>query len=167
MHSSSFHYNTGAIGKASFVKKLNAGDGSGAAAGMMAWSKPASIIDRRKAEQKLFAKGIYPTGTVPVMEGGRQRARDLETGAAADQGSGACASGWAGCCASCQQNPENRTRAARHVKKALVSDIGAEAQKRPAQRAPRRSRHRSRKLARRLLAALRALAWPMSPIRRS
>lgn len=64
----SFHYNTGAIGKASFVKRLNAGDEVGAAAGMMAWSKPASIIDRRKAEQKLFAKGIYPTGTVPVWK---------------------------------------------------------------------------------------------------
>lgn len=64
----SFHYNTGAIAKASFVKKLNAGDEVGAAAGMMAWSKPASIIDRRKAEQKLFAKGIYPTGTVPVWK---------------------------------------------------------------------------------------------------
>lgn len=64
----SFHYNTGAIGKASFVKRLNAGDEVGAAAGMMAYSKPASIIDRRKAEQKLFAKGIYPTGTVPVWK---------------------------------------------------------------------------------------------------
>lgn len=64
----SFHYNTGAIGRASFVKRLNAGDEVGAAAGMMAWSKPASIIDRRKAEQKLFAKGIYPTGTVPVWK---------------------------------------------------------------------------------------------------
>lgn len=64
----SFHYNTGAIGKASLVKRLNAGDEVGAAAGMMAWSKPASIIDRRKAEQKLFAKGIYPTGTVPVWK---------------------------------------------------------------------------------------------------
>ena len=64
----SFHYNTGAIGRASLVKRLNAGDEVGAAAGMMAWSKPASIIDRRKAEQKLFAKGIYPTGTVPVWK---------------------------------------------------------------------------------------------------
>jgi len=64
----SFHYNTGAIGRASFVKKLNAGDEVGAAAGMMAWSKPASIIERRKAEQTLFARGIYPTGTATVWK---------------------------------------------------------------------------------------------------
>lgn len=62
----SFHYNTGAIGRASFVKKLNAGDVAGAAAGMMAWSKPKEIIPRRKAEQALFAKGTYPTGQVTV-----------------------------------------------------------------------------------------------------
>lgn len=64
----SFHYNTGAIGKASFVKKLNAGDAIGAAAGMMAWSKPAEIIPRRKSEQKLFATGVYPTGQVTVWK---------------------------------------------------------------------------------------------------
>lgn len=62
----SFHYNTGAIGRASFVKRLNAGDVAGAAAGMMAWSKPPEIIPRRKSEQQLFAKGIYPTGNVTV-----------------------------------------------------------------------------------------------------
>jgi lysozyme len=62
----SFHYNTGAIGRASFVKKLNAGDVAGAAAGMMAWSKPKEIIPRRKSEQALFAKGTYPTGQVTV-----------------------------------------------------------------------------------------------------
>jgi GH24 family phage-related lysozyme (muramidase) len=39
----SFHYNTGAIGRASLVKKLNAGDVKGAAAGFMAWVKPKEI----------------------------------------------------------------------------------------------------------------------------
>jgi lysozyme len=62
----SFHYNTGAIGRASLVKKLNAGDTAGAAAGFMAWTKPKEITERRKAEQALFAKGSYPTGLVPV-----------------------------------------------------------------------------------------------------
>ncbi|MGL4634920.1 MAG: lysozyme [Beijerinckiaceae bacterium] len=62
----SFHYNTGAINKASFVKKLNAGDVAGAAAGFMAWKKPPEIIERRKAEQALFAKGVYPEGRVTV-----------------------------------------------------------------------------------------------------
>lgn len=64
----SFHYNTGAIGKASLVKRLNAGDVAGAAAGFMAWKKPPEIIDRRKAEQALFAKGTYPTGQATVWQ---------------------------------------------------------------------------------------------------
>ena len=64
----SFHYNTGAIGRASLVKRLNAGDVAGAATGMMAWSKPAEIIPRRKAEQALFAHGTYPTGQATVWQ---------------------------------------------------------------------------------------------------
>lgn len=64
----SFHYNTGAIGKASLVKRLNAGDVAGAAAGFMAWKKPPEIIPRRKAEQELFAKGVYPGGQVTVWQ---------------------------------------------------------------------------------------------------
>lgn len=55
----SFHFNTGAIGRASFVKKLNAGDRLGAAAGMLEWKKPAEIIKRRTAEMKLFRDGKY------------------------------------------------------------------------------------------------------------
>ncbi len=64
----SFHYNTGAIGRASLVKRLNAGDRAGAAAGFMAWKKPAEIIPRRKEEQKLFATGTYPGGQVTVWQ---------------------------------------------------------------------------------------------------
>ena len=64
----SFHYNTGAIGRASLVKRLNAGDVAGAAAGFMAWKKPAEIIARRKAEQAMFANGTYPTGQVTVWQ---------------------------------------------------------------------------------------------------
>ena len=64
----SFHYNTGAIGRASLVKRLNAGDVAGAAAGFMAWKKPPEIIPRRKAEQELFAKGVYPKGLVTVWQ---------------------------------------------------------------------------------------------------
>jgi len=56
----SFHFNTGAIGKASFVKKLNAGDRAGAMLGMMEWRKPPEIIPRRTAERDLFQTGIYP-----------------------------------------------------------------------------------------------------------
>ena len=64
----SLHYNTGAIGRASLVKRLNAGDVAGAAAGFMAWKKPAEIIARRKAEQAMFANGTYPTGQVTVWQ---------------------------------------------------------------------------------------------------
>jgi lysozyme len=62
----SFHYNTGAIGRATLVKKLNAGDVAGAAAGFMSWVKPPEITERRKAEQALFATGTYPGGQVTV-----------------------------------------------------------------------------------------------------
>ncbi|HWL05881.1 MAG TPA: glycoside hydrolase family protein [Xanthobacteraceae bacterium] len=64
----SFHFNTGAIGRASFVKKLNAGDRPGAAKGMLDWRKPPEILDRRKAEQLLFRDGVYSNcdGMVPV-----------------------------------------------------------------------------------------------------
>ena len=55
----SFHFNTGAIGRASFVKKLNAGDRLGAANGMLEWKKPAEIIPRRTKEMKLFRDGKY------------------------------------------------------------------------------------------------------------
>lgn len=55
----SFHFNTGAIARASLVKKLNAGDRLGAAAGMLEWKKPAEIIKRRTAEMKLFRDGKY------------------------------------------------------------------------------------------------------------
>lgn len=56
----SYHYNTGAIAKASFVKKLNAGDRAGAMKGIMAWRKPKEIIPRRTAERDLFKTGKYP-----------------------------------------------------------------------------------------------------------
>ncbi len=55
----SFHFNTGAIGRASFVTALNAGQFAGAAAAIMAWNKPAEIVERRRAEQTLFRSGVY------------------------------------------------------------------------------------------------------------
>lgn len=64
----SFHYNTGAIGRASWVKKLNGGDRRGAAEGIMAWKKPPEIIKRRQAEQALFARGVYPKGKATVWQ---------------------------------------------------------------------------------------------------
>jgi lysozyme len=58
----SFHFNTGAIGRASLVDKLNAGNRAGAAAGFMAWKKPPEIIGRRTKEMELFRSGVYGNG---------------------------------------------------------------------------------------------------------
>ena len=57
----SFHYNTGAISRATWVKTLNGGDKDLAAQQIMNWSSPEEIIPRRKAEQQLFITGEYPT----------------------------------------------------------------------------------------------------------
>ena len=62
----SFHYNTGGIAKAALTRHLNAGNRVAAAAAFMGWLKPAAIRSRREAERDLFARGIYPTGTIPV-----------------------------------------------------------------------------------------------------
>jgi lysozyme len=62
----SFHYNTGGIAKAALTRHLNAGNRAAAAAAFMGWLKPPAIRPRREAERDLFAKGIYPTGTIPV-----------------------------------------------------------------------------------------------------
>ncbi|MER5171575.1 lysozyme [Thioclava kandeliae] len=64
----SFHFNTGAIARADWVKKLNAGDRAGAAAAIMNWSKPASIIGRRTEEQELFRDGVYPDDPITVWK---------------------------------------------------------------------------------------------------
>lgn len=55
----SFHFNTGAIGRATWVKKFNAGDIVGAKKSFMNWRKPAEIIPRRRKERDLFFDGVY------------------------------------------------------------------------------------------------------------
>ncbi|MFN3616257.1 MAG: lysozyme, partial [Rubrimonas sp.] len=70
----SFHYNTGAIARATLTKALNAGNCVAAAEAFLNWRRPASIIPRREAERDLFRKGRYPGGTIPVWavdRGGR------------------------------------------------------------------------------------------------
>lgn len=62
----SFHYNTGGIAKAALTRHLNAGNRAAAAAAFMGWLRPAAIRSRREAERDLFARGVYPTGTIPV-----------------------------------------------------------------------------------------------------
>lgn len=64
----SFHYNTGAIHRATWVKSLNAGNRAAAAAQIMNWTKPPEITPRRQAEQALFADGVYPDDHVVVWK---------------------------------------------------------------------------------------------------
>ncbi|MGP6089739.1 lysozyme [Antarctobacter jejuensis] len=62
----SFHYNTGAIARATLTRLLNAGDRAAAAVAFLNWRKPAAIIPRREAERDLFRDGTYLGGTIPV-----------------------------------------------------------------------------------------------------
>lgn len=56
----SFHYNTGAIAKATLTKTLNAGNKSLAGEQLMNWVKPPEIKERRSQERSLFLNGVYP-----------------------------------------------------------------------------------------------------------
>lgn len=55
----SFHFNTGAIRKASWVAKYKAGDMAGARKSFMDWRKPPEIIGRRTREAELIFEGKY------------------------------------------------------------------------------------------------------------
>lgn len=55
----SFHYNTGAIETASWVKLWKAGAVGNARASIMAWNKPSEIIGRRTKERDLFFDGRW------------------------------------------------------------------------------------------------------------
>ncbi|WP_156453318.1 lysozyme [Polycladidibacter hongkongensis] len=55
----SFHWNTGAINRATWVKRFLAGDVHGAEEAFLWYNKPKEIIDRRRAEARLFFHGVY------------------------------------------------------------------------------------------------------------
>lgn len=55
----SFHYNTGAIKRATWVKSFNAGDITKAKKEIMNYSKPKEIIGRRTKERDLFFDGKW------------------------------------------------------------------------------------------------------------
>lgn len=55
----SFHYNTGAIGRAGWVKLFRAGQVEQARAAFMEWRKPPEIVTRRQAECDLFFDGEW------------------------------------------------------------------------------------------------------------
>jgi len=62
----SFHFNTGAIARASWVKHWNAGNKAAATKAIMNWTKPMGITQRRRDERDLFAHGRYPKGKATV-----------------------------------------------------------------------------------------------------
>lgn len=55
----SFHWNTGAIHRASWVREWKKGNTAKAYNGFLAWRKPPEIIPRRKAERALFFSGKW------------------------------------------------------------------------------------------------------------
>lgn len=64
----SFHYNTGAIARATLTKRLNFGDRVGAANAFMNWTTPKEITARRKKEMELFRYGRYGLGKASVWQ---------------------------------------------------------------------------------------------------
>lgn len=66
----SFHYNTGAIKRASWVKSFLSGNGRRARREFMNWRSPREIIPRREKERDLFFDGVWSNkdGKVTVYE---------------------------------------------------------------------------------------------------
>ncbi|WP_048710783.1 lysozyme [Microvirga massiliensis] len=55
----SFHFNTGGIKRATWVKQVRAGDHEAARKSFLTWNKPASIVERREKECRLFFDGLW------------------------------------------------------------------------------------------------------------
>lgn len=55
----SFHWNTGAIARASWIRRFVAGDIAGARKAMLDWARPTSLLPRRRKEQALFFDGKW------------------------------------------------------------------------------------------------------------
>ena len=65
----SFHYNTGAIGRASWLKRFLAGDSEAARRAILDWRRPPEILPRRKRERALFFDAKWSgDGTVAVYD---------------------------------------------------------------------------------------------------
>lgn len=62
----SFHWNTGAIARASWVRYWKAGMNDQARAAYLEWRKPAGIIERRRRDAALFFDGAWSDLRVPV-----------------------------------------------------------------------------------------------------
>lgn len=65
----SWHLNTGAVARASLIKRLNAGDYRGAADGLLEWKNAGGkpiLLGRRQRERALFLTGDYGSPLIPV-----------------------------------------------------------------------------------------------------
>lgn len=63
----SFHYNTGAINRASWVKAFNNGDTEKAKVEFMKWNKPPEIVERRTKERDLFFDGKWTSNGLATV----------------------------------------------------------------------------------------------------
>jgi lysozyme len=72
-----FHWNTGAINKASWVKSFCAGDRAAARTRYMLYNKPPEIIPRRQRDCDLFFDGKWPDLRVPIWEVSKPRYRPV------------------------------------------------------------------------------------------
>lgn len=63
----SFHWNTGAIGRANWVRQFRLGRRHEAWLAFMDWSRPREIIPRRKAERDLFFDGRWSGDGLVVL----------------------------------------------------------------------------------------------------
>ena len=65
----SFHYNTGAIARASWLKQFLAGEPEAARKAILEWRRPHEILPRRRRERDLFFDAKWSgDGTVAVYE---------------------------------------------------------------------------------------------------
>ena len=65
----SFHYNTGAVQRASWLKRFLAGDAEAARAAILDWRRPLEILPRRRRERDLFFDAQWAgDGRVAVYE---------------------------------------------------------------------------------------------------
>jgi hypothetical protein len=56
----SFHWNTGAIEKAQWVKDFNAGNKDAAYENILQWGSKGLLTERRKSERRLFFNNQWP-----------------------------------------------------------------------------------------------------------
>lgn len=79
----SFHYNTGAINKASWVRSFKAGKIAQARSEFMQWRRPPEIIPRRRAERDLFFDGKWSSdGTATLYRRVRRPSYQPDWGSA-------------------------------------------------------------------------------------